>query len=294
MRIGETSTTLLPLAQQRFEQAQEVQSVFSAVLQSVGRGGYESAEQLQSSQPLEQQMRSAWEGWFELQEASRNQNNGQRAELNDAFGQLMDRAYREGGYVDPKTFLSGLAPDEMENLRQIHLLADTVDVGILTEEGALNLLIPPVAQVDLNRDGLTQTGIGYGIRFPDSTTPKAVADAWHQATADLPEGERMTYALQMKLPTLLANLVLKPDGSYSHQIEPGDPNYKNPMADADYSYGQAIQARLQYLDDFRNQLDPVSYERDRAFWADFQGRLPDRANFNSSYERVRRVSPSDR
>jgi len=275
MRISETTTSFVPLSQQRLEKTGELQNVFSAVLGSVGREGYQSAEAISAEQPLDEQMRSSWDGWFGMVQTRRYQEIEKPAELAGAFGQLMHRAYREGGYVDPKSFLGGLSADEIENVRLVHHLADPINVSSLTEEGALNLLIPPDAQVDLNRDGITQSGVGNGVRFPDSTTPRPVAEAWHLATADLPEGEKMTYELQMVLPTLLANIHLNPDGSFSHQVEPGDVNWRNPMAAPEYSYRQFTQGMLQSLDYFKSQMDPLKYERDHAFWSDLQSRLPD-------------------
>lgn len=274
MRISETTTSFVSLAQQRLEKAGELQNVFSAVLESVGREGYQSAEAISTEQPLAEQMQSSWDGWFGMAQPRRYQDLEKPTELAGAFGQVMHRAFREGGYADPKSFLGGLNADEMENVRLVHHLADSINVGSLSEEGALNLLIPPDAQVDLNRDGITQSGAGNGVRFPDSTTPKAVAEAWHLTIADLPEGEKVMYELQMVLPTLLANIHMNPDGSFSHQVEPGDANWKNPLAEPGYSYRQFTQRMLQSLDYFKSQMDPLKYQRDHAFWSDLQSRLP--------------------
>jgi len=60
MRIGETATSFVPLAQ-RLEKAGELQSVFSAVLESVGREGYQSAETILPDQTLDQPMQTAWD-----------------------------------------------------------------------------------------------------------------------------------------------------------------------------------------------------------------------------------------
>ena len=86
MQIGETTTTWVPLAQQRVENSQQLQNVFSAMLQSVGREGYESAEAIESSEPLGQQMQSSWDGWFELERNRRYQDVEQPVQLAKDFG----------------------------------------------------------------------------------------------------------------------------------------------------------------------------------------------------------------
>ncbi|MFI4876837.1 MAG: hypothetical protein ACIALR_15910, partial [Blastopirellula sp. JB062] len=140
----------------------------------------------------------------------------------------------------------------------------------LTEEGAINLLIPRPAQVDLNYDGLTQSGIAYGIRFPDSRTPKNVAAAWEEATADLPPMEKAFFELQMKLPVLLANIEIDANGAFVRQREPGDHDFVNPMARADYSYLDVTQRHLDYLEEYRYQMPHQRYESGMQFWTDFQ------------------------
>ena len=197
----------------------------------------------------------------------------EKTELGDQFGEILLKAYREEAYVDPKAFLSGLSEGELETVQHVHWLADPIKVGSLTEEGALNLLMPPAAQVDLNHDSFTQSGAAYGFRFPDSTAPPEVVAAWDEATADLSPSDRMMYEFQMKLPVLIANIVLHPDGTFSHQREPGDPDYQNPMASATYSYVDAVQNRIDYLEDFKNDIDPVRFEKDMSFWCEFRRTL---------------------
>lgn len=274
MKIGEMADTTMSLSQRRTAKTHELQNVFSQILESVGVEGYQSAETPASTEPIDEQAQKAWDGWYELELQGRYQNADRPIELGQDFGRVINRAYQEGGYADPKGFLKSLSTDELESVQRTHWLAAPINVDGLSDEGALNLLIPPAAQVDLNRDGLTQSGAGYGFRFPDSTTPKAVADAWEESTAGLSEGDRMSYVAQMKIPTLLANIVTHPDGSFSEQIEPGDPRFKNPMAADDFSYTRTADRVIEYLDYFKNQMDPLRYLNDRSFWSDFRSRLP--------------------
>ncbi|EMI45561.1 hypothetical protein [Rhodopirellula sp. SWK7] len=274
MQIGDVSQTRSPLQQRRFEEQQEIQSVFSAVLESVGKQGYESAAPIESDVPLEEQIQDSWDGWYQLERVGRYRSAEAPAELGGKFAAVIDRAYREGGYADPKSFLNTLSKDELKTVQNVHWLANSIDVNSLSEEGALNLLIPPAAQVDLNRDGLTQSGLAYGIRFPDSTTPKEVADAFEDATAGMSEMDKSLHVLHMKMPVLLANIHLNSDGTFSHQVEPGDPEFRNPMLEEGYSYSNAAREWIEYLDYFKNTMDPRRYESERAFWTDFQSRLP--------------------
>ena len=111
------------------------------------------------------------------------------------------------------------------------------------------------------------------IRFPDSSTSAEVRDAWDQATASLSPMERSHYALQMKLPTLLANIHLDSNGQFLYCSEPSDADWTNPMASASYSYRKAVREKLDYLDAFKNQIPPDQYMRDHNFWSEFGDQL---------------------
>ena len=128
--------------------------------------------------------------------------------------------------------------------------------------------------MDFDGDGLTQVGIGQTIRFPDSSTPREVRDAWEAATANMPASQKMVYELQMKLPLLTANMQRDEQGAM-HVHQPGDEQWVNPMASPSYSYREAVDQRLEYLDAFRNQLPPEQWSRDRGFWSRFASLLRD-------------------
>jgi len=85
--------------------------------------------------------------------------------------------------------------------------------------------------------------------------------------------DRMIHEMQMKMPLLTANIVCDENGRFLRQREPGDPDFVNPMASPDYSYLEATQNYLEYLDNFRSQTPIEQYERDQAFWTNFQERL---------------------
>jgi hypothetical protein len=280
MRIESPRASISTLQQQRREQDEHVQGVFSKVLGAVDRDGYRSAAQVNSGpetvsgqRDLDDKIQHSWDDWYRTESLGRYRSAENRDAMGSEFGDLLVRAHQAGGYADPKGFLNTLSSEQLDVVRRVHWLADSINVNSLSEEGALNLLIPPAAQVDLNGDGITQSGLANGIRFPDSTTPTAVAQAWYEATDGMDWGERAIHELQMKLPVLLANLSFNEDGSLAHARQVGDADWQNPMADPNYSFVQAAQDWLEYLDYFKSQIDPARYQADTAFWKDFQNRL---------------------
>ncbi|QDV25392.1 hypothetical protein [Aureliella helgolandensis] len=273
MQIAGTKPLVATLQQQRLEQDHQVQNLFTEILMEAGREGYASAEPLETSGPRTEAIQSTWNDWFNLEMTGRYRGAEQPMELKQQFGELLQRGYQEGAYATPKAFLSSLSKSELEVVQNVHWLAEPPQIESLTEEGALNLMLPPVAQVDVNGDGLTQSGAAYGLRFPDSRTPADVATAWEQATEGMSWGEKAIHVLQIKAPVLLANIVLDANGAYSHSYEPGDPEFVNPLAADDYSYVQVTRDHLASLEYFKNQTDPIHYAKETAFWKNFQQQL---------------------
>ncbi|TWT99900.1 hypothetical protein Pla108_08430 [Botrimarina colliarenosi] len=246
-----------------------VQSAFSAVLEEAGREGYASAKPLASGESVAESAQKALDDWFGSERNGRYATKESLEELQQAFGQIVVRAMDEGGYVDPKGFLAGLSRDELSTLQSVNSLAEPINVGGLTEEGALNLLLPPAAQVDLNHDGITQSGVGNGLRFPNSDTPAEVVEAWDAATAGMSPGAMMAFELRMMLPLLTANIEVDDNGQFVRHYEPGDPGWRNPFNEAGYSYRDAVQSMIDALD-FQKEQTPIDqYEEQMAFWRRF-------------------------
>ncbi|TWU51795.1 hypothetical protein [Rubripirellula reticaptiva] len=288
LKIDGRQSGVMTLQRARLAQDKNVQSVFSEVLQNAGRVGYASAEVSETTDstdhsldvaggiaPLADRVQASWDSWYRTELLGRYASKEAPADLGDTFGNVLAKAYDAGAYIEPKSFLKSLSEDELKAVQNAHWLADGIQVDSLTEEGALNLLIPPAAQVDLNRDGLTQSGAAYGIRFPDSTTPATVTAAWEQATDGMPFEQRMIYELEMKLPVLFANFITDADGRVVSSRAPGHPDFVNPMTADDYSYVKVTQDWMEHLDYFKNQIDPDRYARDMDFWTTFQQDLRD-------------------
>lgn len=263
----------------QLEKKHHVQDVFSEVLAQFGHQGYESARSLEGNEPLAENIQTAWSDWFDSISTERysQQSVEQREQLKKDYGEILFDAYAEGAYYDPKAFLKNLLREELSTVQGVHHLANPIAVDSLTEEGALNLLLPQAAQVDLNHDGLTRSGLAYGMRFPDSNTPADVTAAWEKATAGLSFQDKMMYELHMMLPILTANIHVDENGAFSHVTEPGDPDFVNPMADPNYSYYDAVQGQLDALDFAfsKGTLAREDYDRHTAFWENFQALLDD-------------------
>lgn len=275
MRIDSPAAFASPAREARAVAGEQLQVVFSEVLEQVGRSGYASADAYQSPNPVEHDIRHGWSDWF----AGATQDGayasgpvGQDA-LEQRYGDILVRSSQEGGYHDPQEFLQRLSQDELNVVQQVHHLADPIAVDSLSGEGALNLQIPPPAQVDANRDGLTQVGAGSMIRFPDSETPASVVAAWNEATAGMDPQEKMRYEFRMKLPTLLARLPTDGRGTDVDRYAPSPPGFVNPMALPSFSYLDLTQQALDALERFRNQTPPEQYARQTDFWTRFRGSL---------------------
>lgn len=272
-----------------------LQSLFTTILNQQGREGYQSAVPFQSSsnltpdaetsteavadqlttgsdstegntQALANEISAPWQTWFRSVQNERYSSLRQPTETADDFQVILEDAYRTQAYHAPQAYVQNLSKTQLATLQAIHHLADPINASQLTEEGAINLLLPPAAQIDLNHDGLTQNGKAYGIRFPDSRTPSEVVAAWDLATAGMDTGEKMVHELRMKTPVLFANIHVSADGQTVTVTEPGDPDFRNPQADPDYSYQDFAKASIESTEYLKLQMSRDQYERDMQFW----------------------------
>jgi hypothetical protein len=262
----------------------QVQDVFAAVLEQVGREGYASAQPLPESISVTEAVRSSWENWFNEFSSTRYtftagsgspsvRENKTASDLLTDYQQILVSAYEGGGYASPESFLKKLSREELATIQQVHHLADPIQTVSLSSEAALNLLLPPDAQVDENRDGLTAVGAAYTIRFPDSNTPSNVRMAWEATTKDMPEQDRMLHVMQLSSQLLTANMHFDDNGQYLRSSEPGDADWVNPQLSADFSFKKQAHAWLEYLNRFSAQMPPEQYQRDTKFWTTFRDNL---------------------
>lgn len=262
----------------------QIQDVFSAVLAEVGKQGYVSAQPYAESTPLVEAVATSWEQWFNEFSSTRYsfvaesgspsvRPNKTQDDLRVDYRQILTNAYQRGGYADPSSYLKSLSQEELATIQQVHHLADPISTGSLSSEAALNLLLPPDAQVDENRDGLTAVGAAYTYRFPDSNTPENIRLAWEATTKDLSEQERMLRVMQIGMRLLTANMHFDANGQYLRSSHPGDIDWVNPQATTGFSYRGMANDWLDYLNRFSAQIPPDQLQRDLRFWSSFQSNL---------------------
>ncbi len=261
-----------------------VQDVFSAVLQQAERKGYASAQSLPESTNVVEAVGASWEQWFNEFSSIRYtfvagsgspsvRENKTADDLRADYKQILVSAYENGGYASPESYLKKLTSEALATIQQVHHLADPIQPDTLSSESALNLLLPPDAQVDENRDGLTAVGAAYTIRFPDSNTPPKVRMAWEASTKDMSEQDRMLYVMQMSSQLFTANMHFDQDGQYVRSSEPGDADWINPQSQADFSFLNQANEWLEYLNRFKAQMPTEQYQRDTGFWTAFRDNL---------------------
>jgi len=262
----------------------QIQDVFSAVLAEVGKQGYASAQMDAESTPTVEAVATSWEQWFDEFSSTRYsfvsgsdspsvRANKTQNDLRIDYQQILIDAYQQGGYANPNSYLKTLSQDALATIQQVHHLADPISTESLSSEAALNLLLPPDAQVDENRDGLTAVGAAYTYRFPDSNTPASVRLAWEAATKDLPEQDRMIHVMQMGMNLFTANLHFDSDGRFIRSSQPGDADWVNPQKMSGFSYRGMASGWLDYLNRFSAQIPPEQLQRDLRFWSAFREQL---------------------
>lgn len=95
-----------------------------------------------------------------------------------AFEDLIDKAADHGGYHDPEAFVRSLSEKELAVLQAMHNLAQPIAPGQLSKESCYNLLLPPNAAQDLNKDGTISVGSARIHTFPPPHAPQDVKKAW--------------------------------------------------------------------------------------------------------------------
>ncbi len=176
------------------------------------------------------------------------------------YAQVLDEAYGSGAMGNARQFLGSLSAEELEAVRRNHCLADPIDVGAISEEGARNLLLPEGYGVDMNRDGFEEVGAAFVAHFPPREAPAAVREAWFQTTASMEDGDVLTYSLMMH--------------GAVHGLRIDGQNVPTPCkADDIDSYRQIVSNFLSALEAHRGQISSAQYERDKDFFTRLSGFL---------------------
>jgi hypothetical protein len=170
----------------------------------------------------------------------------------DTFEQILAKT---ANHADAKQALRDLSPSEREVLRKVHSLAQPIQVGTLTNEGAANLLLAPGSQRDFNNDGLLTTGAAHSFAFPPENAPASFKKAWEKAT----EGKSI-----LDVPTHMVFAV----GLANLGREPGDPNWVNPYASADFDYVGKVEQIIDSIEyQYNNHMMSLEqYQKNRQFY----------------------------
>lgn len=173
-----------------------------------------------------------------------------------SFAEIAEQYWSKEERGSALDFLRNLSADDLETIGEQHRFANTIpNLAGITSEGANNLLRAKGETIDENHDGIDQIGEARTFRFPNSNTPENVKAAWADATADLDESNRlMTMAIFLPLPQIETDA----SGRLTRVINPGEPDYNNPMEQPGYSYARTVENKLRALDDPSNP--PNDYE----------------------------------
>lgn len=171
------------------------------------------------------------------------------------FKGILAKANALNAQADPKAFLKSLSSWDMEVLRQVQCLADSINISSLSHEGAANLLAQPGSAQDLDNNGLTSVGAGNSFTFPPQNAPESFKAAWASASEGMPE---------MDIPTHMIFAV----GLANIGREPGDPNWLNPYADPNYDYRGAVSDSMGSLKFSYEHggMSPELYQRELDFY----------------------------
>ncbi|MBL4639775.1 MAG: hypothetical protein JKY57_04525, partial [Kordiimonadaceae bacterium] len=190
--------------------------------------------------------------------------------LKAKFANIMEKAADEGGFSDPKSFLKGLTADEREIIQITQGLADPISkqgIDGLSDEGALNLLLPNGAQRDWNGDALYTVGRGHGFRFPTDSTPPHVKAAWEETVTGMGEKGLMLAEGKMMINLMSANSKQDAAGNFVGFYEPGDKEFRDPFSDFDFARNAKM--NLAFNEHVRGQISADQYQRDKTFWSKF-------------------------
>ncbi|WP_309024570.1 hypothetical protein [Pelagicoccus sp. SDUM812002] len=186
----------------------------------------------------------------------------------DAFLGIVEKAVMEDGYSDPLAFVQGLSGVELDTLKAMHSTGD-LNPATMTEEGALNLILPFNERQDIDNDGFVEKGHGVGWSFPPVNAPQHVHDAWKETTEGMTAGEKM-----MAEAALLPSMLRRDNATGEvTQVERSESN--NPYARAGFSYVAIVQQRLDSLEAFKHDMSSEQYDFKKDFLTRFRGHLSD-------------------
>jgi len=118
------------------------------------------------------------------------------------FALLLEEAHeQQENNISAKEVLNNMSKSELQLLQTATSLAAPINVNSLSKEGAINLLAQPdnTGLVDLNNDGIVESGAARRMIFPPVNAPAHVKDAWDKATEGMSFEDKMILELNLHI-----------------------------------------------------------------------------------------------
>ncbi|WP_428026043.1 hypothetical protein [Arcobacter sp.] len=127
-----------------------------------------------------------------------------REPYKEGFEELYNKAKEEKVSIsNAKEFLDSLSKEELSTLQHYTLLADDINVGSLSDEGAYNLLLHHYEKYDFDNDGLVSNGISKGMGFIPTNMSNSDKELLVESLNELDEKDRfLSMAMIFPMPML--------------------------------------------------------------------------------------------
>ncbi len=256
--IGPTTKTVTPPVQ-----ADASAGAFESVLQGVA--WEKTAAQAERFSELQESF-FEWRGGLDTTHPFNLPRYEQVVAESDAFLSIVEKAVVEDGYSDPLAFVQSLSSGELATLQAMHSTGE-LDPTTMSEEGALNLILPFNERQDIDNDGFVEKGHGVGWTFPPVNAPQSVHDAWAKTTEGMTAGEKMMSEAAFLPPMLIRD---ETTGQVS-ELERSEAN--NPYARANFSFSRMVEQRLESIEAFKFDMKPEQYDFQKGFLTKFRDYL---------------------
>lgn len=110
----------------------------------------------------------------------------------DDFEQIYKKAMESDIKLNKaKNFIGGLNEQELQTLQKYTGLANAIDAGALTPEGAYNLLMHDYEKYDFNGDGAVQDGIGNMAPIIPAGMEESIKEAYVKSLNSVDDKDRL-------------------------------------------------------------------------------------------------------
>ncbi len=99
-----------------------------------------------------------------------------------------------------KEFLNSLSKEQLSTVQNYSRLADEINVGKLTNEGAYNLLLHHYEKYDFNNDGIVMDGTARTTTIIPTNMPESEKKAYVQTLNEMDENEAFNVMALITLP----------------------------------------------------------------------------------------------